>query len=77
MQGEWGYSLVNWDRTTLTEETKAQFLVRMMLTSLYADVRVSLWHTLYDMKTANERENNFGIMTVDHSRSWHTSRRRL
>jgi polysaccharide biosynthesis protein PslG len=66
VQGEWGYSLVNWDRTALTEETKAQFLVRMMLTSLYADVRVCLWHTLYDMKTTNERENNFGIMTVDH-----------
>jgi polysaccharide biosynthesis protein PslG len=66
VQGEWGYSLVNWDRTTLSEETKANYLVRMMLTSLYAGVPVSLWHTLYDMKTTNQRENNFGIMSADH-----------
>ena len=66
VQGEWGYSLVNWDRTTLSEDAKANYLVRMMLTSLYAGVPVSLWHTLYDMKTTNPRENNFGIMSVDH-----------
>jgi hypothetical protein len=66
VQGEWGYSLVNWDGTTLSEETKAQYLVRMMLTSLYAGIPVSLWHTLYDMNTANRRENNFGIMSADH-----------
>ncbi len=65
VQSEWGYSLVNWDRSALTEETKAQYFIRTMLVSLYARVQVCVWHTLYDSKTNSARENGFGIMTAD------------
>jgi hypothetical protein len=65
VQSEWGYSRVNWDGSRLSEETKAQYLVRMMLSSLYARVPMCLWYTLYDGRTKNERENGFGIVAVD------------
>lgn len=66
LSGEWGYSLINWDNKRLTEETQAQYLVRMFLTNLYQGIPVSIW---YDWKDdgldPNEREHHFGTMTND------------
>ncbi len=65
ISGEWGYSNVNWNRAALSDETQAQYLVRMFLTNLSQGIPVSIW---YDWKNdgtdPKEREHNFG--TVQH-----------
>lgn len=65
ISGEWGYSNINWDKTRLSNEQQACYLVRMFLTNLHQRVPVSIW---YDWKNdgtdPNEREHNFG--TVGH-----------
>jgi len=66
ISGEWGYSQINWDKTPLTEENQAQYLVRMFIINMFQDIGVSIW---YDWKNdgtdPNEREHNFGTMTHD------------
>jgi len=66
ISGEWGYSLINWDNSRLTEQQQAQYLVRMFLVNLYRGIPVSIW---YDWKddgiNPNEREHHFGTMTHD------------
>jgi len=66
ISGEWGYSNINWDRTALTEQQQADYLVRMFLINSYQKIPVSIW---YDWKNdgtdPNEREHNFGIVKHD------------
>jgi hypothetical protein len=66
ISGEWGYSLINWDNSRLTEQQQAQYLVRMFLVNLYQNVPVSIWYDWKDDGTKpNEREHHFGTMTHD------------
>jgi len=66
ISGEWGYSLINWDKNPLSEEQQAQYLVRMYLINLYQNIPVNIW---YDWKDdgldPNEREHHFGTVTND------------
>jgi hypothetical protein len=65
ISGEWGYSNINWDKSPLTEQQQADYLVRMFLINSYQKIPVSIW---YDWKNdgtdPNEREHHFG--TVGH-----------
>jgi hypothetical protein len=65
ISGEWGYSNINWDKTPLTDEQQAQYLVREFLINIYQTIPVSIW---YDWKNdgtnPDEREHHFG--TVEH-----------
>ena len=65
ISGEWGYSNLNWDKSHLTEQQQAEYLVRMFLINSYQNIPVSIW---YDWKNdgtdPNEREHHFG--TVGH-----------
>jgi len=65
ISGEWGYSNINWDKSALTEQQQAEYLVRMFLINSYQNIPVSIW---YDWKNdgtdPNEREHHFG--TVGH-----------
>jgi hypothetical protein len=65
ISGEWGYSNLNWDKSRLTEQQQANYLVRMFLINSYQKIPVSIW---YDWKNdgtdSNEREHQFG--TVHH-----------
>jgi hypothetical protein len=64
--GEWGYSLINWDKPRLSEEQQAQYLARMFLVNLYAGIPVSIWYDWKDDGTdPSEREHHFGTMTHD------------
>jgi len=66
ISGEWGYSLINWDESRLTEQRQAQYLVRMFLVNLYRGIPVSIWYDWKDDGTnPNEREHHFGSMTHD------------
>ncbi len=66
ISGEWGYSNINWDNTSLSNEQQAQYLVREFLVNLYQKVPVSIW---YDWKNdgtnPNEREHHFGTVMHD------------
>jgi len=66
ISGEWGYSIINWDKNRISEEKQAQYLVRMFLINLYQKTLVSIW---YDWKNdgtdPNEREHHFGTVTND------------
>ena len=66
VSGEWGYSHVNWDKSRLSEEQQAQYLVREFLVNLYQRVPISIW---YDWKNdgtnPNEREHQFGTVMHD------------
>ena len=66
ISGEWGYSNINWDKTPLTEQQQADYLVRMFLMNSYQNIPVSIW---YDWKNdgtdPNEREHNFGTIKND------------
>jgi len=66
ISGEWGYSLINWDRSRLSQEEQARYLVRMFLVNLMEGVPVSIWYDWKDDGTdPNEREHHFGTMTHD------------
>jgi len=66
ISGEWGYSLINWDRIRLSEEQQARYLVRMFLINLYQGVPVSIWYDWKDDGTdPDEREHHFGTMSLD------------
>lgn len=66
ISGEWGYSLINWDKSRLSEQQQAQFLARMFLVNLYQKIPVSIWYDWKDDGTnPNEREHHFGTMTHD------------
>lgn len=66
ISGEWGYSNINWDKSRLTEQQQADYLVRMFLINSYQKIPVSIW---YDWKNdgtdSNEREHNFGTVKHD------------
>ena len=66
ISGEWGYSNLNWDKSRLTEQQQADYLVRMFLINSYQNIPVSIW---YDWKNdgtdPNEREHNFGTVKHD------------
>jgi len=66
ISGEWGYSNLNWDKSRLTEQQQADYLVRMFLTNSYQKIPVSIW---YDWKNdgtdPNEREHQFGTVKHD------------
>jgi hypothetical protein len=66
ISGEWGYSNINWDKTKLTEQEQADYLVRMFLINSYQNIPVSIW---YDWKNdgtdPKEREHNFGTVYHD------------
>lgn len=66
ISGEWGYSNINWDKSHLTEQQQANYLVRMFLINSYQNIPVSIW---YDWKNdgtdPNEREHNFGTVKHD------------
>ena len=66
ISGEWGYSNINWDKTALTEQQQADYLVRMFLLNSYQNIPVSIW---YDWKNdgtdPNEREHQFGTVKHD------------
>ncbi len=66
ISGEWGYSLINWDKSSLSEEQQGQYLVREFLVNLYQGVPISIW---YDWKDdgadPDEREHHFGTVTQD------------
>lgn len=64
ISGEWGYSNVNWDRTPLSNEQQAQYLVRMFLINLSERIPVSIWYDwCNDGTNPKEREHNFGTVT--------------
>ena len=66
ISGEWGYSLINWDKSRLSEEQQAQYLVRMLLVNLHEGIPVSIWYDWKDDGTdPDEREHHFGTMTHD------------
>lgn len=66
ISGEWGYSLINWDKSRLSEEQQAQYLARMFLVNLYEGIPVSIWYDWNDDGTdPDEREHHFGTMTHD------------
>ncbi|HID55100.1 TPA: glycoside hydrolase family 5 [Candidatus Poribacteria bacterium] len=66
ISGEWGYSLINWDRSRLSEEQQARYLVRMFLVNLMEGVPVSIWYDWRDDGTdPNEREHHFGTAGHD------------
>ena len=66
ISGEWGYSNLNWDKSHLTEQQQADYLVRMFLINAYQNIPVSIW---YDWKNdgtdPNEREHQFGTVKHD------------
>ena len=66
ISGEWGYSNINWDKSALTEQQQADYLVRMFLLNSYQNIPVSIW---YDWKNdgtdPNEREHQFGTVKHD------------
>ncbi len=66
ISGEWGYSNINWDKSQLTEQQQADYLVRMFLINSYQNIPVSIW---YDWKNdgtdRNEREHHFGTVLHD------------
>jgi hypothetical protein len=66
ISGEWGYSNINWDKSLLTEQQQADYMVRMFLTNAYQKIPVSIW---YDWKNdgtdPNEREHQFGTVKHD------------
>jgi hypothetical protein len=66
ISGEWGYSNINWDKTPLTEQQQADYMVRMFLINSYQKIPVSIW---YDWKNdgtdPKEREHNFGTVKHD------------
>ncbi len=66
ISGEWGYSNLNWDKSRLTEQQQADYLVRMFLINSYQNIPVSIW---YDWKNdgtdINEREHQFGTVKHD------------
>jgi hypothetical protein len=66
ISGEWGYSNINWDKSPLTEQQQAEYLVRMFLINSYQKIPVSIW---YDWKNdgtdPNEREHQFGTVKHD------------
>ncbi len=66
ISGEWGYSNLNWDKSRLTEQQQADYLVRMFLINSYQKIPVSIW---YDWKNdgtdSNEREHQFGTVKPD------------
>ena len=66
ISGEWGYSNINWDKSKLTEQQQADYLVRMFLINSYQNIPVSIW---YDWKNdgtdPNEREHHFGTVKHD------------
>jgi len=66
ISGEWGYSNLNWDKSRLTEQQQAEYLVRMFLINSYQNIPVSIW---YDWKNdgtdPNEREHQFGTVKHD------------
>ncbi len=65
ISGEWGYSNINWDKSRLTEQQQADYLVRMFLINSYQKIPVSIWYDWKDDGTdPNEREHHFG--TVHH-----------
>lgn len=66
ISGEWGYSQINWDKSSLSEEQQGQYLVRMFLINLMEGVPISIWYDWKDDGTdPNEREHHFGAMTHD------------
>jgi hypothetical protein len=66
ISGEWGYSLINWDKTQLSEQQQGQYLTRMFLINLYQGIPISIWYDWKDDGTdPNEREHHFGTMTHD------------
>lgn len=66
ISGEWGYSNLNWDKSRLTEQQQAEYMVRMFLINSYQNIPVSIW---YDWKNdgtdPNEREHQFGTVKHD------------
>ncbi|MHC4204484.1 MAG: cellulase family glycosylhydrolase [Planctomycetota bacterium] len=66
ISGEWGYSNINWDKSSLTEQQQADYLVRMFLINSYQNIPVSIW---YDWKNdgtnPDEREHHFGTVSHD------------
>jgi len=66
ISGEWGYSNINWDKSPLTEQQQAEYMVRMFLINSYQNAPVSIW---YDWKNdgtdPNEREHQFGTVKHD------------
>jgi hypothetical protein len=66
ISGEWGYSNLNWDKSRLSEQEQAQYLVRMFLINLHEGIPISIW---YDWKNdgtdPNEREHQFGTVRHD------------
>lgn len=66
LSGEWGYSLINWDNSRLSEQQQARYLVRMFLINLYQQIPLTIWYDWKDDGTnPNEREHHFGTMTHD------------
>ncbi|MBM3333974.1 cellulase family glycosylhydrolase, partial [Candidatus Sumerlaeota bacterium] len=66
VSGEWGYSLINWDKARLSEEQQARYLVRMFLINLYERIPISIWYDWKDDGTdPDEREHHFGTMSHD------------
>ena len=66
LSGEWGYSLINWNKARLSEEQQARYLAREFLTNLSQGVPISIWYDWKDDGTnPDEREHHFGTMTND------------
>ena len=66
ISGEWGYSLINWDKSSLSEEQQGQYLAREFLVNLYQGIPISIWYDWKDDGTdPNEREHHFGTVTHD------------
>jgi hypothetical protein len=66
VSGEWGYSNINWDKSLLTDQQQADYLVRIFLINSYQKIPVSIW---YDWKNDGtdpfEREHHFGAVGHD------------
>jgi hypothetical protein len=66
ISGEWGYSNINWDKSKLTEQQQADYLVRMFLINAYQNIPVSIWYDWKDDGTdPKEREHHFGTVKHD------------
>ncbi len=64
ISGEWGYSIVNWDNSRLSQLQQGRYLVREFMINLYQNIPVSIWYDWCDDGAdPAEREHNFGTVT--------------
>ena len=67
ISSEWGYPLIDWDKTAqYSEMEQARYLVRMFLANLYDTIPVSIWFSWNNyMEDQTEGDFTYGVVTID------------